>query len=209
MPKVVEFERHPTADREPVEHIGHLEAFGVVERDRPEGVHGRRGAFVEVEGVFARAIERLAGVVEKVQRIDRIFGEVGAEADLRDHGALQVVVAIDTHGVGVHGPTIHDPGERRYLPLHELLGVSGRAFQRLLHGGVEFVEVEALAGLDADPLHLRDDRLVGDVDRVKLKEFGRVGEVFAGRHGIDLNLRRRLHVHRRVNLDRHLGGRFS
>ena len=38
------------------------------------------------------------------------------------------------------------------------------------------LEVEALAGLDADSLHLREDRLVGDVRRVQLEEFGCVGE---------------------------------
>ncbi len=71
--------------------------------------------------------------------------------------------------------SVHDSGDRRHLPRHELLGFLGRAFQRLLHGGIELVEVEALAGLDADPLHLRDDRLVGAVRRVQFEEFGRVG----------------------------------
>ena len=42
---------------------------------------------------------------------------------------------------------------------------------------------------------------IGDVGRLKLEQLGRVGEIFAGRHGIDLNLRRRLHVDARVDLD--------
>src|SRR3977135_1855673 len=33
---------------------------------------------------------------------------------------------------------------------------------------------------------------------VQLQEFGRVGKVFGCRHGIDLNLRRRLHIDVRV-----------
>ena len=69
--------------------------------------------------------------------------------------------------------------------------------------GSSLVEVETLAGLDADSLHLRDDWLVGAVRRVQLEEFGRVGEVFVGRHGVDLSLRRRLHIHARVNRHRH------
>ena len=44
-------------------------------------------------------------------------------------------------------------------------------------------------GLDANALHLRDDRLVGKVGRLELQKFGRVGEALAGRHRVDLNLR--------------------
>ena len=38
---------------------------------------------------------------------------------------------------------------------------------------------------------------------MQLQEFGRVGEVFGGRHCIDLNLRRRFHVHGPVDLHRY------
>ena len=76
---------------------------------------------------------------------------------------------------------------------------SGALSNAFFTAGSSLSKSKALAGLDADPLHLRDDRLVRDVGRVQLEEFGRVGEVFSGRHGIDLNLRRRLHIDARVN----------
>jgi hypothetical protein len=69
-------------------------------------------------------------------------------------------------------------------------------------GGVELSEVEALADFDADVLHLRDERLIGDVGRVHLQQLRRVGEVFRRRHSIHLNLRQRLHIHTRVDLHR-------
>ena len=54
---------------------------------------------------------------------------------------------------------------------------SGALSSASLHGGVGLVDIEALAGLDADPLHLRDDRLVGEMRRIELEQLGRVGEV--------------------------------
>ena len=47
----VVLERHPTADCESIEAVRDLEAVPVIERDRPEGVHGRDGGFVEVDRV--------------------------------------------------------------------------------------------------------------------------------------------------------------
>jgi hypothetical protein len=43
-------------------------------------------------------------------------------------------------------------------------------------------------------LHLREDRLVGDVRRLHLQDLGGVGEELAGRHRVDLDLWRGLHV---------------
>ena len=60
--------------------------------------------------------------------------------------------------------------------------------------GKELVEVESLTRLDADPSHLRDDRLIGDVRRVQLEQFGRIRKVFVPAHGVDLRLWRSLHV---------------
>ena len=57
--------------------------------------------------------------------------------------------------------------------------------------------------------NLGDDRLVGDVRRVQLQQLGGVGEEPAGRHGIDLNLRRRLHVDCRIDLDLDRRGRLA
>ena len=98
----VEGEGHPARHGEAVQCVGHLEAVLVVERDRPEGIDRRDLVLLEVQDVVALAIQRLAGGVSEVQRIDRVLRQVGAEALLRDDGALQVVIAINTHGVGVH-----------------------------------------------------------------------------------------------------------
>ena len=59
---------------------------------------------------------------------------------------------------------------------------------------------KALARLDADPLHPRNDRLIREVRRVQLEKLGRIGEVVVARHGIDLCLRGRLHVNAWVDL---------
>ena len=81
-------ERKVTADRETIERVRHLKALGIIKREGPEGVHRRRGSLVEADPIFVRAVERLAGVVEEVQRIDRVFRQVGPKADLGDDGAL-------------------------------------------------------------------------------------------------------------------------
>src|SRR5262249_8949828 len=81
--------------------------------------------------------------------------------------------------------------------------------ERLLHGRRDLLDVEALAGLDADAPHLRDDRLIGDVRGSGLEQLRGVGEVFAGRHGVDLCLRRRLHVDARFDLRRYRLGRLA
>ena len=43
-------------------------------------------------------------------------------------------------------------------------------------------------------LHLRDNRLIGNVRRMKLHQFGCVSEELGSRHRIDLRLRRSCHV---------------
>ena len=75
-----------------------------------------------------------------------------------------------------------------------------------LDAGVGLVEVEALADLETDPLQLRNNRLIGDVRGMKFEQLRRIGEVFIGRHGIDLDLRRRFHVDART--DFHFGRRW-
>jgi hypothetical protein len=74
----------------------------VIERDRPEGTGRWRAAFVEVDRVLVRSVERFAGFVDQIEGVDRILGKIRAKADLCDDGALQVPVSIDAHGVGVH-----------------------------------------------------------------------------------------------------------
>ena len=83
---------HVTAHRETIESVPHLKAFGVVEGDRPEGVHWRCRALVKMEDVVVRLVERLAGVIEEVDRIDGVLREIRAEADLGNDGALEVVL---------------------------------------------------------------------------------------------------------------------
>src|SRR5216684_9292567 len=98
---------------------------------------------------------------------------------------------------------------RRQLPGHQLLRVLRRGLQRPLHGWVELADVEAPTGLDTNFLHLRDDRLVGDMRWVKLEQFCRVGEIHTSRHGIDLDLWRRLHVDAGVRLEFDWPRRFA
>jgi hypothetical protein len=66
--------RHPAADGEAVEDIPHLEARGVVQGDRPEGIGRRRVSFVQVQRVSVRSIKRLAGLVAEIEGIDRKKG---------------------------------------------------------------------------------------------------------------------------------------
>jgi hypothetical protein len=47
-----------------------------------------------VERVSVATVERLAGVVEEVQRIDGVLGQIGTKAQLSDDGTLQVVVLL-------------------------------------------------------------------------------------------------------------------
>ena len=71
------------------------------------------------------------------------------------------------------------------------------------------LDIEALARLDADPLHLRNNRLIGEVGRLQLEKLGRIGEVIAALHGIDLNFWRRLHVDARIDLHLDRLGRLA
>ncbi|MNF92443.1 hypothetical protein D3C84_750880 [compost metagenome] len=66
--------------------------------------------------------------------------------------------------------------------------------QRLLHGRLQRIEIERLAGFDTDALHLRNDRLIGAVGRMQLEQLGGIGEVVGCRHRIDLELGWGFHV---------------
>ena len=78
-----------------IERICDLEAFGVVERDRPEGVRWRRAALIEMKQVF------VSGLVCQINGIYGVLRQVCAETDLSDDGALQIVIAVYAHGVGI------------------------------------------------------------------------------------------------------------
>ncbi|MNF92442.1 hypothetical protein D3C84_750870 [compost metagenome] len=98
----VVLERHPAADGKAVEFVANLEAFRVIQGDRPERIDRRLRALVEMQHVVVGTVEGLPLVVPQVQRIDRILRQVSPQPDLRDDGALEVVVAINPHGVSVH-----------------------------------------------------------------------------------------------------------
>jgi hypothetical protein len=51
----------------------HLEALGVIERDRPERVHRRRLPLVEMEDIDAATVKRLSYVVRDRVRLFRSF----------------------------------------------------------------------------------------------------------------------------------------
>jgi hypothetical protein len=57
----VSLERHVTAHRETIERVPHLEAFRIVEGDRPESIHWRHCVLVEVEDVLGPRRDKLAG----------------------------------------------------------------------------------------------------------------------------------------------------
>src|SRR5215471_10695352 len=162
----VVLEGHPTADGKTIERVGYLEALAVISRDRPESTCRRHLPFVEVKRVFVRAIKRLAGLITEIEGIDRILGKVRAKPNLGDDGALQVVVSIDAHRVGVHLPAVRDPRQGRHLPCHQLLRFLCGTRQSALDGRIGFVEVEGLAWLNSYFLQLREDGLIGDVWRV-------------------------------------------
>ena len=153
-----------------------------------------------MDGVVAGAVERLAVGIGEIEGIDRILRQVGTETELGDDGALEIIVAVNAHGVRVHRPIVRNPGKRRNFPLHERLRVRRRAFQAFLDGGIGRVEIEALARLEADAFQARDDRLVGDMRRMQFEQLRSIGEEFSGRHGIDLRLRRRFHIDGGVDL---------
>jgi hypothetical protein len=64
----VVLERHPAAHGEPIQDVPNLKAICVVERDRPEGADRRLSAFLEVNRVPIRPIERLAVFIAEIQR---------------------------------------------------------------------------------------------------------------------------------------------
>jgi hypothetical protein len=70
-------------------------------------------------------------------------------------------------------------------------------------------QVEALASLDADPLHSSEDWLISDVRRVNLQQFCCIGEIFLSRHCVHLHSWRRLHIDGWVELELDRLWRFS
>src|SRR6185312_3032863 len=90
-------ERHPATHGKTIEAVCYLKAVTVVERDRPKGICWRYSAPVEVDCVFACTVERLTGFVAEVERVDRIFRQICTEANLRDDGTLEIIVAVHAH----------------------------------------------------------------------------------------------------------------
>src|SRR5258708_14590236 len=156
----VVMERHPGTDRLPVEIVGISEPIRIVHGNGPESVYRRRGPFLEVDRVFVRSVERLAGLIGEIERIDRVFRQVRAEADPGDDRPLEIVVAIDAHRIGIHRPAVHDVRERRQLPVHELLPIFHDRITRPFYNRITLRQSNHLTRLQAELLHLRTDRLV-------------------------------------------------
>jgi hypothetical protein len=55
--------------------------------DRPEGFRWRRVSLAEVERVSIGSIQRLAGLVGQIDRINGVFGKIRTEAELCDYTA--------------------------------------------------------------------------------------------------------------------------
>ena len=65
------------------------------------------------------------------------------------------------------------------FPRHQLQGVLWSGLEPGLNRRIDLVEIEALAPLDPDTLHLGQDRLISDVGRLELEDLGGVGEELA------------------------------
>src|SRR5262245_38861848 len=61
---------------------------------------------------------RLAVRIAEVEWVDCILNLIGAKADHRHDGALEIVIAVDAHCVGVHLPAIGDARDRWCLFPH-------------------------------------------------------------------------------------------
>ena len=90
------------SEREAVERVGNLISILVIKRDLPKGGRGRRRALIEVQDVLIGSIKRPACLIAKVDRIDRVLRHIRTETQLSHYGALEIIIAVDTHRVGVH-----------------------------------------------------------------------------------------------------------
>jgi len=158
-PSALVFEGKVTADREPIEHVRYLKAspsYSVIDQ---KALTGRRSTPVKVNRVLcSRRRAACRCCPKRFSRIDRVLGQVGAEAELRDDSTLQ-----DNNAV--HGPSYRCSwtsrslsGRASALPRHELLRGLGRAFQCLFsQPGRVCRSRKLLPGSITDPLHLRND----------------------------------------------------
>ena len=64
------------------------------------------------------------------------------------------------------------PGEGWHVPFHQALRSRRGGLQRLVHHRIDLGYIETLARLEADPLQLRNNRLIRQVGRVELEKFG-------------------------------------
>ena len=124
----------------------------------------------------------LAAPAARAMTIERVISPGGIEAWLvRDHTLPLIAVEF-----AFLGSADQDPMDKP--------GVANLATSLLDEGAGPF---------DANAFHACYDRLIRNVGRMQLHEFGAIGEVSGRRHGIHLNLWRRLHIHARVDLCRH------
>ena len=114
-----------------------------------------------MQNIVVVAVQGLAIGVAGRQRVDGVLGLVGAKPDHADDRPLEVVVAIDTDGVGVHQPAVGHRGKGRQLGLHHLQRLGRRILQRLPDGRVKGIPVEPLSGLQPDPVGPSQHRPIG------------------------------------------------
>jgi hypothetical protein len=55
-----------------------------------------------MENIVLRPVERLAGLIAEILRINGVLGQICTKALLGYDGALQIVVTVDSHCIGGH-----------------------------------------------------------------------------------------------------------
>src|SRR5271165_5043254 len=131
-----------------------------VHGERPEGAHGRDLFFGEMQRVAMRAIKRLAGRVLLAMEVGGVFGRKRAEADASYRGARGVVGAVASDDAAESAPAVAGAAADVGLGwICQSFRCGGRAFFEgfaLFRG--ERVEVERLAGLEADAREIAHER---------------------------------------------------
>src|SRR5512135_1722669 len=114
-----------------------------------------------MEDIPVLSLEGSSIFIAKVYWVDCVVRLVSAQTDHCNNGALEIIVSVDTHGVGVHLPTINDRGECRQFRVHGFEPRYGGSGQSILNSRVQAVPIEAFPRLHANAFETRDHRPVG------------------------------------------------
>jgi len=173
-----------------------------------EGVCRRQLALVEGDDVFARPAERLASGIYEGGRINRVLWQIGAaETAQCDHRALPVGSPVGADVFGRQVPAVDEPADlahaRRHLVERVLRGVVDGGGNR----GRESRRIEWLSWRQAE-LAQAEQAIVVLMRRI----FGHQGRE-TRQHGhaihvVDLLLRRRPVVYRRIGRQVPAGGLY-